>query len=125
GSRNRPYEEEWHWYRRCGYSSAAGRHQYPPGSYAGSHRHPLMGERLSLAQWQPLRAALATSLQSLSTPQLCWQLGQQCESPGTAFFVGYQAAMRCLDPALPATMVAAFCISERGVRNPWQMHSRL
>lgn len=84
-----------------------------------------MGERLSLAQWQPLRAALATALQSLPTPQLCWQLGQQCDSPGTAFFVGYQAAMRCLDPALPATMVAAFCISERGVRNPWQMHSRL
>ena len=84
-----------------------------------------MHNRLSLSELQPLRTVLAAALQSQPTPQLCWQLGQQCDTPGTAFFIGYQAAMRCLDPSLPATMVAAFCISERGVRNPWQMQSVL
>lgn len=78
---------------------------------------------LSLSQPASLRQQLATALAQRPTAQLAWQLGQQADTPGTAFFIGYQAAMRCLDKQLPPDCWAAFCISERGVRDPRQMHT--
>src|SRR5690606_42155404 len=78
---------------------------------------------LSLSQPQLLRQQLAAAFTQLPTVQLAWQLGQQADTPGTAFFIGYQAAMRCLDKQLPSDCWAAFCISERGVRDPRQMHT--
>ncbi|QQD23432.1 hypothetical protein GJQ55_02565 [Venatoribacter cucullus] len=78
---------------------------------------------LSLTQPQLLRQQLAAAFTQLPTVQLAWQLGQRADTPGTAFFIGYQAAMRCLDKQLPPDCWAAFCISERGVRDPRQMHT--
>lgn len=78
---------------------------------------------LSLIQPAQLRQQLAAAFTELPTVQLAWQLGQQADTPGTAFFIGYQAAMRCLDKQLPPDCWAAFAISERGVRDPRQMHT--
>lgn len=76
---------------------------------------------LSLSlQPQVLRTQLAAAFLELSSLELCWQLGQKSDTPGTAFFIGYQAAMRCLDPSLPTDIWAAFAVSEKGVRNPYE-----
>ncbi|MDK2777055.1 MAG: hypothetical protein KYX62_05285 [Pseudomonadota bacterium] len=64
-----------------------------------------------------LRSALADLLTQQPSHQAARLAGQQADTPGTAFFCGYQAAMRCLVPALPADLWAAFCISERGLRS--------
>lgn len=71
-------------------------------------------------QPQVLRDKLATAFSLSSTANLCWQLGQLSDSPSTAFFIGYQAAMRCLDPSLPVGQWAAFSVSEKGIRNPYE-----
>lgn len=77
---------------------------------------------LSLSQRpQALRTALAVRLQEQPGTTLCWQAGQQADTPGTAFFIGYQTALRCLDPALPPDVWAAFCVSEQGVRDPFAL----
>ncbi|MAD45050.1 MAG: hypothetical protein CMI02_00575 [Oceanospirillaceae bacterium] len=62
-----------------------------------------------------VRRELAALLQQHSTTSAAWQAGLMAETPGTAFFCAYQAVMRCLDPALPGDVWAAFCISERGM----------
>lgn len=66
-----------------------------------------------------LRSGLAQSLSTTDTLATCWQLGQQAADLSTAFFIGYQAAMRCLDVNLPATAWAALAVSERGVKSPF------
>ncbi len=48
-------------------------------------------------------------------------LGAQADSPGMAFLSGYQNAIRCLDKNCPANELAAFCVSEKGVKKPWDM----
>lgn len=48
-------------------------------------------------------------------------LGGQAATPGMAFLSGYQNAIRCLDPHCPDTQLAAFCVSEKGVKKPWDM----
>lgn len=68
---------------------------------------------------EPLRKALARAFLQHSTTDLCWLLGAQAETPGVAFFIAYQAALRCLDPSLPNTDWGAFCVSEKGVRSPF------
>ena len=76
---------------------------------------------LSLKHKAELRAALAWALaEQPDTALLCWQQGQQVDNLSTAFFVGYQAAMRCLDPVLPAFHWAALAISEKGIKSPFQ-----
>lgn len=75
---------------------------------------------LSLSkQPQVLRTELATAFSLNTGVDLSWQLGQLSDTPSTAFFIGYQVAMRCLDPKLPAHEWAAFAVSEKGVRNPF------
>ncbi len=69
---------------------------------------------------QALRNQLATAFSLSSSADLSWQLGQLSDTPSTAFFIGYQAAMRCLDPSLPVGKWAAFLVSEKGVRNPFE-----
>ncbi len=64
-----------------------------------------------------LRSALAELLTLHSSHEAARLAGQRADTPGTAFFCGYQAAMRCLEPSLPADLWAAFCISERGLRS--------
>ena len=83
-----------------------------------------MAELLCLTDPRSLRDALAAAFPALPSTEVCWQLGRQAATPGTAFFIGYQAAMRCLDPELPHSSWAAFCISERGVRDPRLMQTQ-
>lgn len=52
-------------------------------------------------------------------------LGAQAATPGMAFLSGYQNAIRCLDPKCPADVLAAFCVSEKGIKKPWDMHTRI
>lgn len=78
---------------------------------------------LSLHDLPALRQTAAQAFRLPST-QAAWQLGLASESPSCAFFCGYQAAIRCLDPSLPPAHWGAFAISESGVKTPWQMHSR-
>lgn len=81
--------------------------------------------RLSVLQnAAELRRELAASFRTLSSVETAWQLGGRSDTPGTAFFCGYQAAMRQLDPALAADVWAAFCISEAGLRSLRQMQTR-
>lgn len=76
---------------------------------------------LSLSVSQLLRDELARSLQSQTTVALCWQLGRQASTPSTAFFIGYQAAIRCLDLSLPTDEWAAVAISETGVKSLFEI----
>lgn len=81
--------------------------------------------RLSLEQdAAQLRRELANSFCTLTSIEVAWQYGQRAATPGTAFFCGYQAAMRQLDPQLAADAWAAFCISEAGLRSLRQMQTR-
>ncbi|MCD8523565.1 MAG: hypothetical protein LRY66_12235 [Saccharospirillaceae bacterium] len=81
--------------------------------------------RLSVRQnAAELRRELAASFRTLSSVETAWQLGARADTPGTAFFCGYQAAMRQIDPALAADAWAAFCISEAGLRSLRQMQTR-
>ena len=52
-------------------------------------------------------------------------LGAQSATPGMAFLSGYQAALRCLDPQCPSDQFAAFCVSEKGIKKPWDMETQL
>lgn len=77
--------------------------------------------RLSLKHKETLRRALAQAFSAQpDTALLCWQQGQQADNLSTAFFVGYQSAMRCLDSELPAHHWAALAISEKGIKSPFQ-----
>lgn len=52
-------------------------------------------------------------------------LGAQASTPGMAFLAGYQNAIRCLDSECPNDQLAAFCVSEKGVKSPWNMQSKI
>lgn len=52
-------------------------------------------------------------------------LGAQSATPGMAFLSGYQSALRCLDPNCPSNQFAAFCVSEKGIKKPWDMETQL
>ena len=71
-------------------------------------------------QPQVLRQQLAAAFVQYSTPELSWRLGQLADTPSTAFFIGYQAAMRCIDSSLKNDAWAAFAVSERGIKNPYE-----
>lgn len=72
-----------------------------------------------------VRSSLGHWLSELSTTQAAWVAGQCSDTPGTAFFCGYQAAMRCLDPSLQPSLWAAFCISEKGLKSLKEMSCNL
>lgn len=79
---------------------------------------------LTLAAPNTLRDTLSYDLQKHATTEVCWQLGQRSTTPSVAFFVGYQAAMRCLDSKLPSNSWAALLVSEKGVKHPSQMQTQ-
>lgn len=82
---------------------------------------PLL-DYFALAQF---RQQLAQGLRNYSTVYNSVFLGMQSATPGMAFLSGYQNALRCLDATCPDTQLAAFCVSEKGVKKPWDMATRI
>ncbi len=66
---------------------------------------------------ETVRPLLQRLLIESDTLNVAWQGGYQSATPGTAFFFAYQAAMRCVDPDLQPDAIAAFVISERGMKS--------
>ena len=81
-------------------------------------RHPLaatLGETY---------AALLERLGAVSPFELAVLGGRAMATPGLAFLVGYQAALRVLWPSAPASL-GALCATERRSVRPADMHTRL
>lgn len=97
--------------------------------------HALQQPALAYCDIELFRQKMATSFQesllkqySLTNKSLqysAFSLGAQSATPGMAFLSGYQSALRCLDPSCPVDQFAAFCVSERGVKKPWDMKTQL
>lgn len=88
-------------------------------------------ERLNHAQAQPLLdnlgdtwAGLLDRLGTVTPFELAVLGGQAMPTPGLAFLVGYQAALRVLWPSAPASL-GALCASEKRSVRPADMHMRL
>ncbi|WP_430460107.1 hypothetical protein ACQUQU_12910 [Thalassolituus sp. LLYu03] len=74
--------------------------------------------RISLqASADDVRRSLKDLLSAHALTDAAWLGGELSLTPGTAFFFGYQCAMRCVDPALRPDQWAAFCVSEKGVKS--------
>ena len=71
-----------------------------------------------------LRQALAQNLTRHNSTECCWRLSQHTDSPSCAFFIGYQTALRHLNPQLSPTTWAAFVASERGIYNPFDYQTQ-
>ncbi len=82
-------------------------------------------ERLpSLATLTDTYAALLDRLGPVSPFHLAVLGGQAMPSPGLAFLVGYQAALRVLWPSAPASL-GAICATEQHSLRPADLHTRL
>lgn len=88
-------------------------------------------QRLNDPLRQPLAAGLgqtyAAQLERLGTVapfELAVLGGRAMATPGLAFLIGYQAALRVLWPSAPAAL-GALCATERRSVRPADMHSRL
>ncbi|MFK5734252.1 acyl-CoA dehydrogenase family protein [Pseudomonas urmiensis] len=88
-------------------------------------------QRLNDPLRQPLAASLgqtyAAQLEHLGTAapfELAVLGGRAMATPGLAFLIGYQAALRVLWPSAPAAL-GALCATERRSVRPADMHSRL
>lgn len=88
-------------------------------------------QRLNDPLRQPLAASLgqtyAAQLERLGTAapfELAVLGGRAMATPGLAFLIGYQAALRVLWPSAPAAL-GALCATERRSVRPADMHSRL
>lgn len=66
---------------------------------------------------ETVRPVLQQLLLQYDPLNVAWLGGYRSATPGTAFFFAYQAAMRCIDPALEPDAIAAFVISERGMKS--------
>lgn len=86
-----------------------------------SLRSPL----LSFSELSEFRQQLSQGLINHSTAYNAVLLGAQSATSGMAFLSGYQNAIRCLDPLCPNDQLAAFCVSEKGVKKPWDMATTL
>lgn len=84
-------------------------------------KKPLLG----IADIESFRIEMAQAFQYLPSYLAAVVLGGQSSTPGMAFLAGYQAAIRCLDPSCEYANFAAFCVSEKGVKKPWDMETRL
>jgi len=80
---------------------------------------------LSIKDKQLFKEELARFLGHHSTIQTAILLGAQSDSTGSAFLSGYQSALRCIKVPLAANQWAALVVSEKGIKNPKQMKSRL
>ncbi len=87
--------------------------------------HALQQPQLQYSDIQSFRHRLATGLNCYSTALNALFIGAQAATPGMAFLAGYQNAVRCLDANCPNDELAAFCVSEKGVKKPWDMASRI
>ncbi|MEX5588847.1 acyl-CoA dehydrogenase [Pseudomonas urmiensis] len=88
-------------------------------------------QRLNDPLRQPLAASLgqtyAAQIERLGTVapfELAVLGGRAMATPGLAFLIGYQAALRVLWPSAPAAL-GALCATERRSVRPADMHSRL
>ena len=72
-----------------------------------------------------ITSAFADQLRQGSLPAAALALGYRCESLSSAFFCGYQLAMRHLDDTLAADEFAAFAASEKGIKSSREFTSRL
>lgn len=88
-------------------------------------RHALELPPLQFSDIKIFRQHLASGFQRYSTVQNALYLGAQAATSGMAFLAGYQNAIRCLDVNCPSDELAAFCVSEKGVKKPWDMATRL
>lgn len=80
---------------------------------------------LSYSDLPQYRRQLTLGLEQYSTAINAIFLGVQSATPGMAFLSGYQNAIRCLDPECPMDVLAAFCVSEKGIKKPWDMQTRI
>ncbi len=80
---------------------------------------------LAYSDIETFRQQMTASFQYSSPQQSAFFLGAQSATPGMAFLAGYQAAIRCLDPRCQFDQFAAFCVSEKGIKKPWDMASQL
>lgn len=74
------------------------------------------------AEW---RSVLAANLSKFDALQAAFYSGLQAATPGMAFLFGYQCAIRRLDPKCSADTLAAFVVSESGVKSPRDMQAAL
>ena len=89
-------------------------------------QHALLRPLLAYCDIEDFRHNMAESFQgSHSLQHSAFLLGAQSATPGMAFLSGYQSAVRCLDPKCPNDDFAAFCVSEKGVKKPWDMQTKL
>jgi len=84
-------------------------------------QHALESPQLYFSHIQTFRQHLASGFQQYTTVYNALYLGAQAATPGMAFLAGYQNAIRCLDPNCPDDELAAFCVSEKGIKKPWDM----
>lgn len=80
---------------------------------------------LSYSDLPQFRYQFSEGLRQYGSPLNSVFLGVQSATPGMAFLSGYQNAIRCLDPECPADVLAAFCVSEKGIKKPWDMQTRV
>jgi hypothetical protein len=86
-----------------------------------SFSHP----QLNFRDLPSFRQSFSQGLQSYTSIFNAIYMGGQAATPGMAFLAGYQNAIRCLDPNCPNELMAAFCVSEKGVKKPWDMASQV
>jgi hypothetical protein len=88
-------------------------------------QHALAHPQLQFSDIQVFRQHLSAGFQSYSTVDNALYLGAQSATPGMAFLAGYQNAIRCLDADCPNDELAAFCVSEKGIKKPWDMATHI
>lgn len=88
-------------------------------------QHALSSPQLYFSDIQIFRQQFMLGSQHYSTAFNAVYLGAQAATPGMAFVAGYQNAIRCLDKNCPSNQLAAFCVSEKGVKKPWDMATQL
>ena len=88
-------------------------------------QHALSSPQLHFSDIQIFRQQFMQGSQYYSTAVNAVYLGAQSATPGMAFLAGYQNAIRCLDKNCPSDELAAFCVSEKGVKKPWDMATQL
>lgn len=80
---------------------------------------------LSISDIEQYRVQMSYAFKTFPPHIAAFYLGCQSATPGMAFLSGYQSAIRCLDVSCPSAEFAAFCVSEKGVKKPWDMETEL
>lgn len=81
--------------------------------------------QLTFSDLSVFRQSFSQGLERYTSIMNAIYMGAQAATPGMAFLAGYQNAIRCLDPDCPNDFMAAFCVSEKGVKKPWDMASQI